>query len=90
MIKKLFLIIFLLAGYVYIVSTDPEGSMLGKAQKFYGYCQDKYKGMNLQYEVNSWPEENSKNSKETKTNKTNKINKTTKAPVNNSRKQRNF
>ena len=84
MIKKLFLIIFLLAGYVYIVSTDPEGSMLGKAQKFYGYCQDKYKGMNLKYEVNAWPEENSKHTKATRKSKT------TKAPVNNPRKQRNF
>jgi hypothetical protein len=84
MIKKLFLIVGLLCGYVYIVSTDPEGSMLGKAQKFYSYCQDRYKGMNLKYEVNAFPQENSKNIKE------NKNSKTTKAPTINSRKQRNF
>ncbi|NGX57006.1 MAG: hypothetical protein K1060chlam5_01262 [Candidatus Anoxychlamydiales bacterium] len=78
MIKKLFLIIFLLGSYVYLVSTDPEGSMLGKAQNFYSYCQHKYKGMNLKYEVNKWP---------------NEVKTPIKTPVKNQknpRKQRNF
>jgi hypothetical protein len=90
---------FLLVGYVYIVSTDPEGSMLGKAQQFYGYCQDRYKKMDLKYEVNSWPQESSKNAKKTKaaseikkSKATSEIKKSraTKDFVSNSRKQRNF
>ena len=60
MIKKFLLIILLISSYVYLVSSDPNGDILNKAQKFCNYCFVKYKKMNLQYHVNKWPNSSKK------------------------------
>lgn len=60
MIRRTFLIIFVLSAYIYLVSSDPEGTLMYKANKFYKYCTKRYKNMNLQYHVNKWPDSKSK------------------------------
>ena len=56
MIKRFLVIIFLLSGYIYLVSSDPEGNLVHKIKKLYGYYSGKYKDMDLKYHVNKWPE----------------------------------
>ncbi|NGX27905.1 MAG: hypothetical protein K940chlam1_00077 [Candidatus Anoxychlamydiales bacterium] len=60
MIRKFILIILLISSYVYLVSSDPNGDILSRAQKFCSYCFVKYKQMNLQYHVNKWPSSSKK------------------------------
>ncbi|MBN2478891.1 MAG: hypothetical protein JXA94_01555 [Parachlamydiales bacterium] len=60
MFKKIILIIFLLSGYIYLVSSDPNGNLLYKAKKTFYYFSGKYKDMNVQYQVKKWPNSNSK------------------------------
>ncbi|NGX35539.1 MAG: hypothetical protein K1000chlam1_00367, partial [Candidatus Anoxychlamydiales bacterium] len=38
MIRKFILIILLISSYVYLVSSDPNGDILSRAQKFCSYC----------------------------------------------------
>ncbi|NGX29393.1 MAG: hypothetical protein KR126chlam4_00123 [Candidatus Anoxychlamydiales bacterium] len=61
MIRRIILIIVLIASYVYLVSSDPEGDILSKARRFCNYCFVKYKDMNLEYHVNKWPNSSKKN-----------------------------
>ncbi|NGX49502.1 MAG: hypothetical protein K940chlam5_01100 [Candidatus Anoxychlamydiales bacterium] len=61
MFKRIILIILLIASYVYLVSSDPEGDILSKARNFCNYCFAKYKNMNLEYHVNKWPNSSKKN-----------------------------
>ncbi|OGN61325.1 MAG: hypothetical protein A3F40_00720 [Chlamydiae bacterium RIFCSPHIGHO2_12_FULL_27_8] len=60
MIKKAVFILFLLSTYIYIVSSDPNGSLLDKTKKFYSQWMTRYKKMNLKYHVNTWPNKNKK------------------------------
>ncbi len=59
MIKKFTVIILLLMSYVYVVSSDPDGNLVYKIKRFCNYCYHKYKGMDLEYHVNKWPEKKS-------------------------------
>lgn len=55
MIKKIILIVFLISSYIFIVSTDPQGDILNRAKTFCNFCFAKYKEMNLEFYVKTWP-----------------------------------
>lgn len=55
MFKKVILIILLISAYVYLVTSDPKGNILDKVKKFCISCLNKYKKMDIQYEINKWP-----------------------------------
>ena len=52
MIRKSFLIILVLVGYVYIVSSDKEGQVLCHIKSLYHYCVSTVKHMEIEVHVN--------------------------------------
>ncbi len=55
MLRRVTLIIICLTTYVYLVSSDPNGNLYGRAKDFCNHCYVKYKKMNLEYHVNKFP-----------------------------------
>lgn len=60
MLRRVVLILICLTTYVYLVSSDPGGSLYGKAKSFCNHCYIRYKKMNLEYHVNKFPSKEKK------------------------------
>jgi hypothetical protein len=55
MFKKIILIIIMLVGYTYLVSTDPKKTLCKKSKAICYHYYKSFKKMDLQIKVNKFP-----------------------------------
>ena len=52
MIRKSFLIVLVLVGYVYVVASDNDKHVLTHVKAIYNYCVSTFKNMNVEVHIN--------------------------------------